>query len=198
MAKGITKLPSREAIRKHRQDRIENGFLFPLTATSVGLEEVIEVRVRRLSTVDRAAIEQLPQDMQTVVWEGLKEFQAEQRKMADMDEPDNMAEMLSNNEKILKAADAWCRAAFIYPRLVLTEKEITNEGIWLVEDVEAEDRVAILMASLDADSPQVKKLKMFRPQWGIHVEDGSAVPVAPEAESVVESSTNGLHAVPVS
>ena len=34
----IRRLPTRAALRKHKRERLENGFLFPLTATSIGID----------------------------------------------------------------------------------------------------------------------------------------------------------------
>jgi hypothetical protein len=192
MADNITPLPMLDALRRHKQDRLENGYLFPLNATSIGLPEVIHARVRRLNSMDEAAINTLPQDMQETIWQGLKEFQAEQKKAAGMEDPQNLVEMMANNKKILKTADAWCLAAFIHPRLVRSDAEITGPDTWNVEDVEAEDRVAIFMACMDADSDQVKKLKLFRPTWGRAVSDGEAGPVAAETVRAVGPALAGV------
>lgn len=188
----ITKLPMLDAVRRHRQERLENGFLFPLSATSIGMEEVIHARVRRLSSVDRAAVQALPADMQQVIWDGLKEFQAEQKKAGDDADPDSLLEMLAGNEKILKTANAYCRAAFIHPRLVLNQSEITDENTWLVDDVEAEDRIALFLACMDADSPQVRKLKMFRPTRRELATDGEAVSMAEASLRAVGTESGGV------
>lgn len=191
MAK-IQPLPSHEMIKRLREERLLNGFTFPLTATSVGLDDVIYARVRRISSLDEAAINQLPQDMQKVVWDGLQEFQEQQKASADLPDPQSLVEAMANNKKILATANAWCRASFIHPKLVMTEAEITDENTWLVESVDAEDRVALFMASLDADSPQVKKLKMFRPEWGQLAPNGEARAMAAEALHVVEPEGAGV------
>lgn len=189
----IAPLPSRDAIRKLKRERIENGMLFPLTATSIGLEEPIQARIRRVTTVDRAVLEQLPQDLQDTLYAGMTEFQREMKNAGDAPDPQSLIEMMTNNDKIVRAANAWCKAAFIHPRLVDAEHEITDEHTWLVTDIEPEDRVAVLMLSLDADSPQIKKLKLFRPQGGPALPNGENLSVAKNPVRVLEPAGAGVH-----
>lgn len=189
----ITPLPSREAIRKHRQERLENGMLFPLNATSIGLEDTIYARIRRITTLDRAVIAGLPNDLQETLFQGINEFQQAMKNADGREDPQSMLEMLANNDTILEAADTWCTAAFIHPKLVKTEAEIDSPTTWLVADVEPEDRVAVFMLSLDADSPQVKKLKLFRPAGRSAALHDAHVPVAPDTVRVLETVGAGVH-----
>jgi hypothetical protein len=203
---GFTKLPTLEALRTFKEDREINGLIFPLNATSIGMENVMEVRVRRISSVDTAAIQMLPQEIQDTVWEGIDELKAAQKGLEGAGEPDNLSEMLANNTKIVNAARIWSRAAFIYPRLaendterIKLEREITDETpVWTVDDIEAEDLVSILMMCLDADGAAAKKLKSFRPEWTPGLPDGAPGAVAEPALESVGSASTGLHAVPVS
>lgn len=193
MPDNIKALPTREAIKRLRQERLENGLMFPLNATSVGLDEPIEVRIRRITTIDNAVLDQLPKDLKVVLYEGIEEFQKEMKKAENAAEPTNLEEMMANNGKIVKAAKAWAKAAFIHPRLVDTEAEITDENTWTVEDVEAEDLVAILMLSLNADSDQIKKLKLFRPAGRPAVANSENLPVAQDSVRLLESAGAGVH-----
>lgn len=194
MTDKITSLPSYKAMMDHRRDVIENGFLFPLTASSIGLPDVLQVRVRRLSTVDRAAINALPQDMQEVIFRGIKEMQRVQQQNNN-EEPENILEVLAGNEDILKTANAWCLAAFIHPRLVDSPHEIElgapGETVWALDAIHEEDRIALLLASLDADSAQNRKLKMFRPEWGRAAQDREALPVATAPVDTLEPAGTG-------
>ena len=187
----ITAFPSYDSIKKHQQEVTENGFLFPLNATSIGLPDVLKARVRRLSTVDRASISALPQDMQHVIFKGIKELQRIQ-KQNNHEEPEDILEVLAGNEDILKTANAWCLAAFIHPRLVETPDQIDGDGVWALDGVKEEDRIALLLASLDADSPQNKKLTLFRPQWGRDAESRAIGPVAEAPQRRLETVPAGV------
>lgn len=187
-----TKLPSRDHVLAHRQERLENGFIFPLTITSLGMDETINARIRRIATIDRAVLEGLPTNLQDVIFEGINEFQKEQKAAEGMDDPRNLTEMMGNNDKIMNAADAWCKAAFIHPRLVDTRAEIADEDTWLVEDVEPEDRAAVLMLCLDSDSAQLKKLKMFRPSRATAVQNNAPVSLTEASERRVATEQGGV------
>lgn len=192
----ITSLPSYKEMKRHQREVIENGFIFPLNASSIGKPDTIHVRVRRLSTVDRAAINALPQDMQQTIFKGIKELQRVQKENNNQ-EPEDILEMLANNEDILKTANAWCLASFIYPRLVESASMIPDESesgevVWALDAVHEEDRIALLLAAMDADSAQNKKLKMFRPTWGNAAQDRPALSVASETERALGPELAGV------
>ncbi len=184
------KFISRDALLEHRRRQREDGYLFPLTATSIGLDEPLVAHVRRLNLTDRAAIDLLPQDVQGVVWEGVKEFDKLQKaNRAGKDSPDSLDEAILNNEKSMKAADAFCIAAFIEPKLVATEADLpANGAAYVVTDIAAEDRIGLFMVCVDADSARAKNLKMFRRQPSPAVQNGATRPVATPAVNVVESA----------
>jgi hypothetical protein len=169
-------LPSRDALIEFKRRSVEDGYEFPLAATSIVTGETIKARVRRLSTTDRAAIDALPTAIQETVWSGIKKF-AELVK--DNQEPQSLAEAAGRNDEIRKAADGFCIAAFIEPQLVATEAELTP-GAYLVSDIEAEDRISFLYACLDADSAQAKQLRPFRGKPSQHVPDREAGGLDPE------------------
>lgn len=169
---------SRSALLEHRRKQLEDGYLFPLTATSIGMDEVLKARVRRLTILDRAAIESLPQHVQQAVWEGNKEAERMSKQMAGQD-PQSLIESATKNETILPAANAWAIASFIEPRLVATEPELSGaSGAWVVDDIAAEDRVSFFLACMDADSTSARQLKLFRPKTPGHVPTGTVVPMA--------------------
>lgn len=156
----FTKLPSRDALIEHKRRALEDGYTFPLAATSIVQGIELQARARRLTTTDRAAIDALPTAMQETVWAGIKQFQ---QLVQDATEPDSLAAAAARNDDIRKAADGFCIAAFIDPVLVLTEAELSgNPGAYLISDIEAEDRISFMYACLDADSAQAKQLKPFR------------------------------------
>lgn len=190
-------LPTREALKKFREDRLINGMIFPLNATSVGMEEdeKVHVRVRRISTIDRATLEQLPEDLKVTLYEGIEEFQREMKKAQEQNiEPANLDEMMANNDKIVKASKTFALAAFIHPRLVQTEAEIKGQtDVWTVDDIEAEDLVAIMTICLNADSDQVKKLKLFRPQRALDAANGQNLSVAETSVRLLEPQGTGVH-----
>jgi hypothetical protein len=173
-------LPSRDALREHKLRVIEDGYEFPLAATSIVYGQEIKIRAHRLSTTDRAAIDALPTTIQETVWAGIKKFA---NLVKDGGEPNSLAEAAARNDEIRKAADGFCIAAFIEPRLVATEAEVAGvPGAWCVNDIEAEDRISFLYACLDADSPQAKQLRPFRRKPSQHV---SPVETEPDAAATL-------------
>lgn len=165
------KLPTRSALLKHRRDQQELGYTYTLAATSIGLAEPIVARIRRLNLLDRAAISQLPTDVQQTVWDGLKDLQAEQKRLqAEGGDPESLLDSVRNNERMLKAADPFCVAAFIEPALVADEHDLpAHPDAWVVSDIAPEDRLSIFIMCADAESEQAKKLKLFRPRSVIDV-----------------------------
>ena len=196
----IKPLPSFEDILAELQEKQENGMTFPLTATSIGRPEVMQARIRRITTINRVTLMGLPDDLQNTLFEGITEFQSEMASADTNADPQSLVEMAANNDKIVKAATQWCLAAFIYPRLVPTIEEARaqskahpDETVWPIQAIEPEDRVAVLMLSLDADSPQIKKLQLFRPQRQAALPDGAAVPVAETPVRLLEAAPAGVH-----
>jgi hypothetical protein len=176
---------TRQAIIEHRERQQRDGFTFPLAATSLGMPEVQLARVRRLTTMDRAAIEQLPQDVQAKVWDGLRIVQEERRRADGGEDPRSLLEAVTNNEKVLPAANAYCIASFIDPVLVASEAELAQHpNAMLVDDIAAEDRVTFFWACNDPNSEAARSMKLFRPPveadaTPAHVPAGPAEPVAP-------------------
>lgn len=158
-------LPTRTALLEHRRRQQEDGFTFPLAATSVGMDDLIHARVRRLNTTDRASIEMLPTAVQDTVFSGMKAFEKEQKAAEEAGKPESLGEVVLSNQRVLLAADAVCMAAFIEPVLVKSETELSQHpGAWLVSDIAEEDRISFFMACADADSASARQLKTFRPK----------------------------------
>ena len=175
-------LPTRTALLEHRRRQQEDGFLFPLAATSVGMDETLQARVRRLNTTDRASIEMLPSAVQDTVFSGMKAFEKEQKAAEEAGKPGSLSDVVLSNQRVLLAADAVCIAAFIEPKLVATEDELAaNPGAYTVNDIAAEDRISFFMACADADSASARQLKTFRHK---------------PAESVAAGATGGLASFP--
>lgn len=171
------RLPSRDALADLQRRQREDGFIYPLAATSIGQDKVFEARVRRLNTTDRAAIEMLPQAIQAIVWDGIKAFQKLQKENKDAE---SLMEAALQNDEMLASANAYCTAAFIDPPLVMTEGELVNSPhAYLVSDIAAEDRLSFFMACLDADHPSARNLKMFRPESPVDVPTVPTRPVDP-------------------
>jgi hypothetical protein len=182
------KLISRDALLEHRRKQREDGYLYPLNATSIGLDETLTAHVRRLNLTDRAAIDLLPQDVQAVVWEGVKEFDRLQKASKGKDAPESLKDAVANNEQSMKAADAFCIASFISPKLVATEADLaSNPEAWVVTDVAAEDRIGWFMVCVDADSARAKNLKLFRRKPSAVVPNGTTGTVAHATLNLVES-----------
>lgn len=159
----FNRLPARKAIQDHRRRQLEDGYVFPLTATSLGQDEVWEIRVRQLSMMDQAVVNALPTATQDAVYRGMKEFEKAQKAVAKLPEATNLVEVTKNNATLLQAADRFLCAIAIEPTIVMTEAELEmNPDACVVTDIAAEDRVAVFMAVLDSESAQAKRLRLFR------------------------------------
>ncbi|MDQ3541389.1 MAG: hypothetical protein M3440_11940 [Chloroflexota bacterium] len=167
-------MPDRHSLRaaliENRRRQREYGFAFEFTVSNLGIPEDDQIkqgRVRRLNLADRATIDALPTHLQSTVWEGVKEFEKLQKaNRAGKADPQSLMEAVMNNQKSMKAADAFCVAAFISPVIVATEDEFDRnpEANYVVTDIAEEDRLNVFMICLDGDSEQAKKLKLFRPE----------------------------------
>lgn len=166
-------LPTRAALVEHRRRQIEDGFLFPLTATSIGSGDTWTARVRRITLTERATIELIPTDLQAAVMAGLKEVQKAVAEADQRAENQSLLDTVKENGRVLPAADAFCVASFIEPQLVLTDADLaTNPDAWVVTDIAAEDRIGWFLACVNAQSEQAKSLKMFRPATPVDVPTG--------------------------
>lgn len=166
---------SNDAITEFRRKQLTDGYTFPLTSTFAGMDEddVGDARVRRISSLDSAVLESLPNEVQATVWAGMDAMRKFQNEAKSRGEPTNLKEMMANNREIITAASEWCIAAFIQPKLVKTEAELTP-GAWLVDRVHEEDRVNIFLMCMDNDSDAMKKLRLFRPERRSDAEDDAA------------------------
>jgi len=184
------RLLSRREMIAHKTNQQKNGFEFPLSATFLGIpeDEQPKARVRRISLSSQASIDQIPSHLQDAVNRGLEELaEVQKRVREDGTSTETLRDRISNNEAILPAANAYCLAVFIEPRLTEHEADATDE-IWWVEDLAAEDRLDIFYANLNADSAAAKKFRIYRPKPVIDVPHRPAEPVreyeaAPDPES---------------
>jgi hypothetical protein len=178
----LTPLPTFDEISEHRQRQVTDGYLFPLEATSLGMPEPIQAHVRRLNITERAVIDALPLNLRQTVFEGVKEYERltkQNRANPNAGLGNTLEEIVTNNEKSMKAADAFCVAAFIRPKLVYTEDERQNDPYtWTIDKVAVEDRALMFMACMDADSQAAGLLKLFRPETRPDVSD-----VAPKSNT---------------
>lgn len=144
--------------------RAEREFTFPLHASSIGRKGTFDVRCRRLNMMDRAAIGQLPSDLQNEVWTQLKAAARNIAKLQDDNvEARDINEALANNDKMLAVADLFCKYGWIEPRVVLTEREEdTRAGVLWVGRFAPEDRIAYMIGCQDADSEQARHFRTFR------------------------------------
>jgi hypothetical protein len=192
-------IDSFEALLEFRRRQREDGYTYDLNATSIGLRTPLTAHVRRLNLTDRAAIDLLPKDVQGVVWEGVKEFDKLQRaNKAGRESPDSLDEAVLNNEKSMKAADAFFIASVLDIRQgdkVLTTKIVANDaerqrfpGSFAVHGIAAEDRVKWFMVCVDADSAKAANLKLFRGKSDAHVSNGAVGTVAAPSLYPVESA----------
>ncbi len=175
-------LLTNDALAEHRRRQRENGFTFPLVATSLGLEETLEARVRGLELFDKAAIKQLPVDVQAAVWEAIQVSQREQKLMAEFKgSPETFDAFSERGRHLIEVANVFVIAAFVEPRVVATEAELAEQpGAWWIENIHTDDRIEFMQLSNSTDAGVSKKLKMFRPGPAPDVADEPALPVATE------------------
>jgi hypothetical protein len=186
MAK-IRELPPLATIMEHRRRQEEDGFEFELTATSIGLGgDVWVAHVRRTTLAEGGGLENIPRHLQNAVTQGLEDIHRANK--AAEGTKRSVLDMVRENKTVLKAADPFCVAAFINPKLVLTEAELAdNPGAWPVSAIAAEDRIGVFMICANAQSEQAKTLTFFRPEPSDDVQDGAAVRLdAHPSLSVVE------------
>lgn len=160
----FNKLPKPSLLKEHRRRQVEDGYIFPLEATSLGGDELWSIRVRDISLMNSANIKALPTATQDVVYAGMKELERTQKVAQSLPEATNLFEMAKNNEMILQAADRFFCAVAIDPPVALTAAEATDEDTYLVDHIAPEDRVTLFFATMNKESEQAKKLKLFRPR----------------------------------
>ncbi len=166
-----SRVRSRRELLEHRKKQMQLGYDFPLLATGFGLpeDEVPVAHVRRLSLQSAATLDLIPTNLQDVVNEGLAELERIQKKNeAEGTNTDTLRDRISNNTSILPAADAFCLATFIEPRLTEHEQDATEE-VWWVGDVAEDDRLDIFFANLNKDSAAAKRFRIHRPQSVVDV-----------------------------
>lgn len=189
-------LPSRAALQKHRENVLELGLEFTLAATSIGMSKPMTARIRRLSLLDRSTLKDLPEPVQATVWAGLKDLQKEQKRIQEEGgDPESLLDALKSNERTLAAADPFCVAAFIEPRVVATTDDLNGDpDAWVVTDLAPEDRLAVFIICADAESEQAKKLRVFRPRSVVDVSHHTVVPTAPAPLRTLGPEERGVYA----
>lgn len=185
----FNRLPKPSLLQEHRRRQVEDGYVFPLEATSLGGDELWHIRVRDISLMNSANIKMLPTATQDVVYAGLKELERTTKVAQSLPEATNLFEMAKNNEMILQAADRFFCAVAVEPQVVLTQAEVADEDTYYVDQIAPEDRVTLFFATMNKESEQAKKLKLFRPGPKADVRPvpaGGLVELAPERADGVE------------
>lgn len=155
----------REAFRQARERARDTGFTFILPDASITEGAGFEVRLRRLSLQEKAAVNGITQSVQDEVYRrtrDLAEWQSEmQRKKV---KPADQLDFLKESETLVRSVNAVCCAAWIDPVLVETDAALTaNPDAWHVDDFTVDDRWAAFRAITDGDSQEAKSLRLFRP-----------------------------------
>lgn len=172
-------LPKKATLEKQRKDLRENGLVYELPYTSIGEEDMFTMRMRYVSTMDKAVIEAMPAQAQKQVFDGMRSIERSTRNHKD---PNSLLEALSNNEEQLRAADLLFCAAAWEPVVVMTEEEAAgDDSVYPVTAFAAEDRLGFLMATIGGNQELAKRLKLFRPESGPDVQDGEAGGLAEKA-----------------
>lgn len=187
------RIPKRSLLQEHRRAQAEDGYIFPLEATSLGGDEVWSIRVRDISLMNAANIKMLPTATQDVVYAGMKELERTQRVAQSLPEATNLFEMAKNNELILQAADRFFCAVAIDPPVVLTEADLAGAGedAYMVTDFAPEDRVTLFFATMNKESEQSKKLKLFRPRQATDVRPVSTGELAEVTSLGADGASDG-------
>lgn len=165
----------------HQKRRVSEPYWFPLHASSIGRKTVWKVLARRLNMMDRASLGHIPENMQNFVWQRLQDIQKDMQALQESGEnARTITEAHANNEQSIRAANIYCHAAFVDPRIVLEQgQENVPERKLFVDRIAVEDRLAFLLACNDADGEQARLFETFRPGSAPDVRDREAEPVAP-------------------
>lgn len=184
----------RQAFRQARARAREQGFLFVLPDASITNGEDFEVRLRRISLQEKAAVNGISQDVQDEVFRRtrtLAEWQAEQQKKRI--KPADQLEALRQSKPLIDSVNAVCCAAWIDPPLVETEAELDRiPNAWHVDDFSVDDRWSAYQAIINGDSAEAKSLRLFRPEPADDVPHHPAVQVAAPAERDFEAEAGGV------
>lgn len=190
------RLKSRTERRNQMKNQHRLGFTFDMPATNLLLDDKVEARVRRISLSNEAANDLIPDRLQDQVNEGLKVVQKTQEEIQQNGvSDDTLRDRVRNNRVVLPAADAYCMATFVSPRLAIDEAEAerferdqqywdandveeADREVWTIDMVDEEDRIDWFMANLDADRAKAMNLKRFRPRSVVDVAHRPAEPVA--------------------
>jgi hypothetical protein len=161
----ITRI-DRKAFIKARERARDQGFVFTLPDASLANGEDFQIRLRRISLDEKAAVNGITQSMQDEVYKrtrALVEWQADQAKRKV--KPADQLESLQNSETLKRSVNAVCVAAWIEPALVEDEADLErNPDAWHVDDFTVGDRWAAFQAITNADSAEAKRLTLFRPE----------------------------------
>lgn len=183
MAKGKMSRRREEFLAARRRER-EDGFIYVLPNASITDGEPFEVRLRRISVQEKAAVNGISQEVQEDVYRRtrrLSEWQAEQQRKKI--KPADQLEALKQSQPLIDSINAICCAAWIEPQLVETEAELaSNPDAWHVDDFSVDDRWSAFQAITNGDSEEAKTLRLFRPESGTDAPDSRALPDAAPAE----------------
>lgn len=169
---------------EHEEQRRENVFTFPLHVSSIGRSKIWKVVARRVSIMDRASLDLLPDTLQDEVWKSLKRMEKEREKLQKAGaEVKSIHQALANNASFLRTADTFVSVAFVDPKIVLDKsQEDPRARVLHIDRVAEEDRIAFLLACQDGDSEEARKFELFRPESESDVpgrDDGAVVEDAP-------------------
>lgn len=185
----------------HADKRRENLFKFPLHVSSLGRSKIWKVVCRRISIMDRASLDMLPNHLQDEIWKALRRMDKEREKMQRAGrEPQNIRQALANNESYLRVADTFVSVAFLDPKITLDKsKENPGERTLHIDRIAEEDRIAFLLGCQDGDSEEARQFELFHPESEGTVPAGNNGPVVEDASvgSVGDEGTGhpGLYPV---
>lgn len=153
-------------MRARRERARTEGYQFLLPDASRNQDgEPFFIRMRRLSLQERASVNGISEEMQTLVWEKTKALAESQQLKHTTQDPDEIMDLIRNNTALKEAVDTVVCAVVVDPPVTLDMSEAeANEDLWHVDDFTAEDKWSIYQAALDSNSKESQSLKLFRPE----------------------------------
>ena len=172
MVKPIKRRLSKAEMRERRKIARTEGYWFTLPDATRDQEgEPFEVRLRRLSLQEKASLNGISQEMQSMVQEKTRALMAVRENYKG--KPDSeMIDFIKEDSALSNAVNAVVVAVMIDPPVTLDQAESdANDDLWHIDDLTSDDRWSIFTASTEPSSREAKSLRLFRPESDVPVAD---------------------------
>lgn len=151
-------------IKSFIEDQKADTYTFPLHRSSYGMKEPRRVTCKAIDLFERASLGHLPQKMQDEFFANVESVQEEiKRQQRSGKAGDSLMDKLAEHDTLVKQADKFCVAGWVDPKVVEDQAaENLTSGVMWVGRVKRQDRIAYMVACMDADGEQAKHFELFR------------------------------------